>query len=136
MSDPLSPLLDFYPNDFVVDANGKKNAWECVVCIPFIQEDILVDTVSTIDHQQQLTLLERQRNALGVVHRYPPTYGHNATSEEAKEEFRRRGVDLKDNLAWGNALNSDTPQQLSQPARRNYLPKEHGLRPFKNAKRF
>ena len=136
MSDPLSPLLDFYPNDFVVDANGKKNAWECVVCIPFIQEDLLVDTVSTIDHQQQLTLLERQRNALGVVHRYPPTHGHNETSDEAKEVFRRRGVDLKDNLAWGNALTNDTPQQLSQPARKNYKPKEYGMRPYKNSKRF
>lgn len=46
MSDPASPLVNYYPSDFIVDANGKKNAWECVVCIPFIQENMLVDEVS------------------------------------------------------------------------------------------
>jgi len=31
MTDVASPLFDYYPKDFSVDANGKKNSWECVV---------------------------------------------------------------------------------------------------------
>lgn len=33
-----SPVIDFYPPDFETDLNGKKNDWEAVVLIPFIDE--------------------------------------------------------------------------------------------------
>lgn len=38
MTDPNSPLLDFYPLEFKLDLNGKKNDWEAVVLIPFIEQ--------------------------------------------------------------------------------------------------
>ncbi len=38
MIDPTSPIIDFYPTDFMTDLNGKKNDWEAVVLIPFINE--------------------------------------------------------------------------------------------------
>ena len=123
MSDPASPLLDYYPNDFIVDANGKKNAWECVVCIPFIKEDVLVDTVSEINHMQELTPLERLRNNLGQMHRYPPVYGANETTAAQRDAFRRLGIDLKDNRAWGSALTRDPSQRRAQPAHSEYISK-------------
>ncbi|KAJ3118601.1 hypothetical protein HDU96_000062 [Phlyctochytrium bullatum] len=42
MTDPNSPLSDFYPVDFETDLNGKKQDWEAVVKIPFIDEKRLV----------------------------------------------------------------------------------------------
>ncbi|GMT12680.1 hypothetical protein PFISCL1PPCAC_5472, partial [Pristionchus fissidentatus] len=38
MCNPESTIADFYPVDFKTDLNGKKNDWEAVVLIPFIQE--------------------------------------------------------------------------------------------------
>ena len=36
MTDPLSPILDFYPGEFQVDLEGKRADWEGVVLIPFL----------------------------------------------------------------------------------------------------
>jgi len=33
-----SPIIDFYPLDFSMDLNGKRQEWEAVVLIPFIDE--------------------------------------------------------------------------------------------------
>lgn len=41
MSDRESPIIDFYPQDFAQDLNGKKNDWEAVVKIAFIDKDRL-----------------------------------------------------------------------------------------------
>jgi 5'-3' exoribonuclease 1 len=38
MLDPASPIAAFYPPTFATDLNGKKNAWEALVLIPFINE--------------------------------------------------------------------------------------------------
>ena len=40
MSDPESPIIDFYPKDVPVDPNGKAMPWLWVVLLPFIDEDV------------------------------------------------------------------------------------------------
>jgi 5'-3' exoribonuclease 1 len=38
MSEEGSPISRFYPSEFKTDLNGKKQEWEAVVLIPFIDE--------------------------------------------------------------------------------------------------
>ena len=46
MSNVDSPILDFYPRDFEQDMNGKKQEWEAVVKIPFIDEERLLQAMT------------------------------------------------------------------------------------------
>lgn len=43
MIDPESPIYDYYPVNFDTDLNGKKQDWEAVVLIPFIDEVIFLN---------------------------------------------------------------------------------------------
>uniref|UniRef100_A0AAQ5Y6X6 5'-3' exoribonuclease n=1 Tax=Amphiprion ocellaris TaxID=80972 RepID=A0AAQ5Y6X6_AMPOC len=38
MSSPDSSIIDFYPDDFAIDLNGKKYAWQGVALLPFVDE--------------------------------------------------------------------------------------------------
>lgn len=38
MTDEDSPIVHYYPVYFETDLNGKRNDWEAVVLIPFIDE--------------------------------------------------------------------------------------------------
>jgi 5'-3' exoribonuclease 1 len=72
MTDRLSPLAEFYPREFEVDINGKRQAWEAVVKIPFIDEGIMDHTVSYIDHETSLNSDEKERNQHGKEHHFKP----------------------------------------------------------------
>jgi 5'-3' exoribonuclease 1 len=66
MLDSSSPILDFYPLDFDQDHEGKRNDWEAVVLVPFIDEKRLLTHVDSVD-AAKFTAAERRRNKLGVV---------------------------------------------------------------------
>ncbi len=42
MTEPTSSIIDFYPDEFEQDLNGKKQDWEAIVKIPFIEEKRLL----------------------------------------------------------------------------------------------
>ena len=60
MSDADSPIIDFYPEDFPIDMNGKKMSWQGIVLLPFIDEKRLLEVVKA--QYPKLTDAEKSRN--------------------------------------------------------------------------
>ncbi|XP_041469185.1 5'-3' exoribonuclease 2-like isoform X3 [Lytechinus variegatus] len=63
MMDIDSPIIDFYPDDFQIDLNGKKYAWQGVALLPFVDEHRLLTTLAEV--YPNLTPIERKRNSNG-----------------------------------------------------------------------
>ena len=52
----MSPVIDFYPDTFPTDLNGKKQEWEAVTLIPFIEE-VRMPTIEAFFNNQQNKLV-------------------------------------------------------------------------------
>ncbi|KAI9709145.1 MAG: 5'-3' exoribonuclease 2 [Bogoriella megaspora] len=63
MTDEDSDIIDFYPEDFPLDLNGKKFAWQGVVILPFIDEKRLLAAMAT--RYPDLSSEEVARNEVG-----------------------------------------------------------------------
>jgi len=79
MTEPSSPLAPYYPADFDSDPNGKRQPWEAIVKIPFIDGEQLLEVVNGIlDADEKavtgelLTNAERRRNLKGTSHTFVP----------------------------------------------------------------
>lgn len=70
MCSPDSPIKAFYPEDFDVDMNGKRNPWEGVNILPFIDVDLLKRSIEEHCPDSALTAEERHRNRVGKVYCY------------------------------------------------------------------
>ena len=63
MTDKDSDIVDFYPETFPIDLNGKKFAWQGVALLPFIDEKRLLKAVS--ERYPLLSDAEKRRNEPG-----------------------------------------------------------------------
>lgn len=68
MTDQNSKIIDYYPVNFETDLNGKKQEWEALVLIPFINEVRLIDAMN--DYNDLLSDNERNRNKHGPMLQY------------------------------------------------------------------
>jgi len=78
MTDPNSPIADFYPTEFEVDLEGKRSDWEGVVKISFIDQDRLLAAAKSVS-DALLTAEEKSRNKLGDI----MVFGHRIGSKES-----------------------------------------------------
>ncbi|KAJ1558490.1 5'-3' exoribonuclease 2, partial [Nowakowskiella sp. JEL0078] len=63
MTDSNSSIIDFYPEKFPIDMNGKKLAWQGISLLPFIDEKRLLDAMEPL--YVGISEEDRQRNSLG-----------------------------------------------------------------------
>lgn len=68
MHDPHSDIIDFYPEDFKIDLNGKKFAWQGVALLPFVDEKRLFKALKP--YYGMLTEEEIKRNKQGDCRLY------------------------------------------------------------------
>jgi 5'-3' exoribonuclease 2 len=64
MVDEDSPIIDFYPEQFDIDMNGKKQEWQGVALLPFIEEHRLLEALKSV--YGTLTAEESRRNGRRV----------------------------------------------------------------------
>ncbi|VDL98541.1 unnamed protein product [Schistocephalus solidus] len=77
MTDPESPIIDFYPTDFKIDLNGKRYLWMGVALLPFVDEVRLLKALDS--RRNLLTVEEKTRNL-----RRPELYFCHADTEMGK----------------------------------------------------
>jgi len=74
-----SPVITFYPTEFEIDQDGKKNPWEAVVKLDFINELRLFEAEQVHCPNNKLTSIESYRNQFGKILQYEFDPGNNET---------------------------------------------------------
>eukprot|EP01052_Picozoa_sp_SAG31_P031980 SAG31_NODE_3455_length_4251_cov_3.880058_2_plen_1118_part_01 len=65
MTNPTSPIIDFFPREFGTDLNGKRNDWEAIVLLQFVDEARLSAAIRSVG-AGDLTPDEIRRNMVGT----------------------------------------------------------------------
>ncbi|KAH8333486.1 hypothetical protein KR059_000230 [Drosophila kikkawai] len=119
MSSPESPIIDFYPEDFKIDLNGKKFAWQGVALLPFVDEKRLFKAL--VPYYEQLTGEEVRRNKRGENYLYistsSPHYNkvQKLTQKSTEDEFNAISFSGMRGTLGKSELNTDIRGCLKSP---------------------
>ncbi|KAJ3099071.1 5'-3' exoribonuclease 2 [Phlyctochytrium planicorne] len=105
-----SPIIDFYPEKFPIDLNGKKYAWQGVALLTFIDEARLLEAMEP--YNQQLSEDEVIRNSKGEEYLFVGQ--NNRLFETLCALYARRSDDKKvelDATSSGRMLGSVRPDE-------------------------
>ncbi|KAL1513316.1 hypothetical protein ABEB36_002738 [Hypothenemus hampei] len=83
MTSDESLIKKYYPEDFQTDKNGKKQEWEAVVLIPFMDEKLLLNAMKSCN--ENLSPDEQKRNTHGPMLVY--TYSHEDLGKYDASEY-------------------------------------------------
>ncbi|KAK5940312.1 5'-3' exoribonuclease 2 [Knufia obscura] len=93
MTEPDSDIVDFYPEEFDLDMNGKKQSWKAIVLLPFIDEKRLLAAMAT--KYPELSEDEHMRNELGkealLISDKHPLYNDLAAEFYSKKKAKGDG---------------------------------------------
>lgn len=115
MEEPDSDIIDFYPEEFDLDLNGKKQSWKAIVLLPFIDEKRLLAAMAT--KYPELTEDEHMRNELGkealLVSDKHPLYNDLAMEFYSKKKSKGDGpkevkLSMRKARVAGQASKNDT----------------------------
>ncbi|CAB4003897.1 5 -3 exoribonuclease 1, partial [Paramuricea clavata] len=67
-----SPIIDYYPPEFETDLNGKRQDWEAVVLIPFIDETRLLDAMEALYPRLKKSEKDRNRHTPCLLYTHDP----------------------------------------------------------------
>lgn len=81
MTEPDSEVIDFYPETFHIDMNGKKAAWQGVALLPFIDESRLLTALEKV--YPSLTPEQIRLNARGD----PKLFSHSTRPPMIPEDL-------------------------------------------------
>ena len=72
---PSSPIADFYPRKVQIDTDGKRNPWEMVLVLPFVDSARLLSVVNERVDKEKLSPEEKKRNEFGssFIFSYDPS---------------------------------------------------------------
>lgn len=107
MKSPKSPIIDFYPESFTVDMNGKRWPWEAVVLLPFIDSERLIHASRSLVKSEQLTSEERSRNCVeeGLVYTRKETNSKDLPALQDKNSEASMGYNVQEqSCSYGNIV--------------------------------
>lgn len=126
MTDPESEIIDFYPEEFPVDLNGKKFAWQGVVILPFIDEKRLLDAMAK--RYPMLTEEEIARNEKGkdmlFISEHHPLFEQLAANFYSKKKGEPK---MKLNMRVSEGLGGKVKQNTSYVPHSSLVPPVDGV---------
>ena len=118
MSDKDSPIIDFYPEDFALDMNGKRFTWQAVALLPWIDANRLLEQTEMLEYT--LTAEEKRRNSINeeeiYVNAAHPLAKQFLELEEREDEDVEKTLKMDPKLSKGMNATLVSVKRDAQPA--------------------